>query len=75
MPEPEVIAEGWVNVAEGAEISGYNRGYVNKLMTKMSKIPEDKREIRIRRRTHGYDIWLPDLINYVQKRGHGPKPR
>lgn len=75
MPEPEVIAQLWVNLTEGAEITGYHREHMIKLARKMWKLPEAEREIRIRKRTNGYDLWLPDLIKYSQKTGRGPRPR
>jgi hypothetical protein len=62
----------WVNVTEGAEITGYHRDYVVKLARKMWKKPEDEREIKLRKRSNGYDIWLPDLMNYIENIGRGP---
>jgi hypothetical protein len=67
--EPEEI---WVNVTEGTEITGYNRDHVLKLARDNWNMPEDQRLIRIRKRSHGYDIWLPDLMRYINRNGHGP---
>jgi hypothetical protein len=73
---PELEAqETWVNVTEAAEITGYNRGYILKLATKIWRLPEDEREIQLRKRSSGYDIWLPDLLAYIEKPFRGPQPK
>jgi hypothetical protein len=72
-PESEV-REIWVNVTEAAEITGYFRDHLRKLATRIWKQPEEKREIRLRKRSSGYEIWLPDLLDYIQKPAHGPQP-
>jgi len=75
MSDQERIAEEiWVNTAEAAEITGYNRQYVMKLAQKMSLQPEEEREIKIRRR-YVYELWLPDLIAYVESARRGPQPK
>ena len=63
----------WVNVTEAAERTGYSREYILKLAMKIWKIPEDQREIHLRKRTSGYEIWLPDLMDYIQKPFRGPQ--
>jgi hypothetical protein len=65
--------EIWVNVTEGAKITGYNRDYVIKLAMRLWKKPEEARDIKVRKRTFGYELWLPDLIAYVQRPGRGPQ--
>jgi hypothetical protein len=71
--QPTVIEEIWVSTGEGAEITGYHRDHVQKLARDNWKLPEDERLIRgIRKRKWGYDIWLPDLMSYIEKHGHGP---
>jgi hypothetical protein len=65
--------EIWVNTTEGSEITGYHRVYLQKLAHKNWKKPEEERLIRVRLRSNRYDIWLPDLINYIQEHGHGPQ--
>jgi hypothetical protein len=65
----EKIEAIWVNVTEGAQITGYNRGYVVQLAKRLWDQPEDSREIRVRKRTSGYELWLPDLVTYMKKRG------
>jgi hypothetical protein len=64
--------EIWVNVTEGAEITGYHRDYLKKLMLKIWNQPENEREMRLRKRSNGYEIWLPDLVAYIGKIGRGP---
>ena len=66
------VEEIWVNSAEGAEITGYSRQYMTRLATIMNKKPEAEREIKLKRRTYGYEMWLPDLIDYIENVGHGP---
>jgi hypothetical protein len=62
----------WDNVTEGAQITGYSREYMVKLAKKIFDRPEHEREVRIRKRTNGYDLWLPDLVAYMQQSDHGP---
>lgn len=65
--------EMWVNVTQAAQATGYNREYILKLVTKTWKLAEEEREIRLRKRTSGYDIWLPDLLTYIEKPARGPQ--
>lgn len=68
-------SETWVNLTEATEISGYNREYVKKLVGKIWKKPEDEREIKIRKRSNGYEVWLPDFVTYTNDLGRGPRQR
>jgi hypothetical protein len=71
---PELEAqEIWVNVTEAAEITNYNRDHMRKLATKLWKLPEEQRPVQLRKRSSGYDIWLPDLLVYLREFGHGPQ--
>jgi predicted metallopeptidase len=69
--------EIWVNATEGAEITGYNPGHLRRIVRENWNLPDEQRLFKIRKRSGGYDIWLPDLINYINQHGHGPyqKPR
>ena len=69
----KAIEQIWVNVTEGAELTGYNRNYVVKLAKKIWDKPEQERLIKLRRRSNGYELWLPDLINYMTEHGYGPQ--
>jgi hypothetical protein len=71
---PAVNSDGeiWVNVREGAATTGYNRKYVSKLAMRMQEKPEDEREIKVRKRSFGYELWLPDLLAYQKKKSYGP---
>jgi hypothetical protein len=62
----------WVSTTEGAEITGYNRGYINKLARDSWRVEENQRLIRVRRKAGRYDIWLPDLMKYMSEYGYGP---
>jgi hypothetical protein len=65
--------EIWVNVTEAAEITGYNRQYIKKLISKLWLIEESQRGVRIKKRSSGFDIWLPDLLVYLAAQGRrGP---
>ncbi|HEX2620337.1 MAG TPA: hypothetical protein VHL11_09325 [Phototrophicaceae bacterium] len=68
----DLNAQEWVNVTEGAEITGYHPDYVRKLARDNSRLPEEERVIKVRQRSHGYQIWLPDLRNYIESIGNGP---
>lgn len=62
----------WVLTSEAAEITGYNTEHVRKLARDNWNLPEDERVIRVRSRGNRYDIWLPDLLKYIEERGYGP---
>ncbi len=63
----------WVTTREGAEVTGYNSQYLEKLANKNSRLPEDERLIKIRKRSGlFYELWLPDLLTYIEEIGYGP---
>jgi hypothetical protein len=63
-----LVEEIWVNVEEGAQRTGYNIDHVRRLARENLRLPEDERLMRVRKETRAYEIWLPDLINYVERR-------
>jgi hypothetical protein len=65
--QASVIEEIWVSVAEGAEKTGFHPDHVRRLARENSRLPEDQRFIRFRKDSHGYAIWLPDLMSYVKR--------
>jgi hypothetical protein len=65
----------WVNVAEGAAITGYHPDYVRKLARDNWRLPEEERLIKTLKRSSGYDMWLPDLISYLIEPKRGPHPK
>ena len=67
-PEQEI----WVMTTEGSEITGYNRRYLEQLAKKNSKLPENERSIKVRMRSHRHELWLPDLLRYIDEIGYGP---
>jgi hypothetical protein len=73
-PEDLTTEETWVNVTEAAELTGYYHGHIRKLARENWNLPADERFLRIRRRSNRYDIWLPDLMQYMQGDRNGPKP-
>ena len=68
--EPQEI---WVDLREAAEITGYNSGSVKKIAQRMERQPEDQRQVKIRKRTSRWELWLPDLIAYLDGPRHGPQ--
>ncbi|HEX2622195.1 MAG TPA: hypothetical protein VHL11_18685 [Phototrophicaceae bacterium] len=70
---PSPTLEKWVNVTEAAEMLGYHRDHVRKLVTRLWKMPEDEREVKLIRRSSGFEIWMPDLVEYFKNSAaHGP---
>jgi hypothetical protein len=68
-----VVEETWVNTTEGAELTGYHPDHVRELARINWNKPEQERLIKVRRRSNRYDIWLPDLVAYIDAHGHGPQ--
>ena len=69
------VEEIWVNVTEAAELTGYSRDRVLRIANNNWKLPEEEREIKVERRSHGYMIWLPSLYIYLDRPGKGPQPK
>ncbi len=68
-PEHEI----WVMTREGAELTGYSSEYIEKLAHKNLRLPEDERQIKVRKRSgFFYELWLPDLLRYRDEIGYGP---
>lgn len=67
-PEQEI----WVTTTEGRELTGYNRQYVEKLANKNWRLPEAERLIKLRKRSGRFELWLPDLLRYIDEVGYGP---
>jgi hypothetical protein len=65
--------DSWVSTSEGAEITGYYQRYVEKLARDNWHRPEGERLIKVRKRKRGYDLWLPDLMRYMNESGNGPQ--
>jgi hypothetical protein len=71
--EMDKVEEIWVNTAEGSEITGYDQQYLQKLALKISRQPEEKKAIRVRTRAGRHELWLPDLLEYMQDHRHSPR--
>ena len=65
--------EIWVNTAEATEITGYNYHSIRRLIQRFANQPEEKRDVKMRRRSTGWEMWLPDLMAYVAKPRPGPQ--
>ena len=74
-PDKIVPEEIWVNTYEATEFTGYNYHSVRKVIQRIANQPEESREIKMRRRSTGWEMWLPDLITYLKKPGRGPQPK
>jgi len=70
--EREKVEEIWVNLAEAAEITGYNPGSLRKLAWTLDQEPEEQRPIKLRKRSNGWEMWLPDLMVYIERPRRGP---
>lgn len=69
-PDQEI----WVMTREGAELTGYSSEYIEQMARKNIKLPEDERLIKVRKRSgYFYELWLPDLLQYIDEIGHGPQ--
>jgi hypothetical protein len=66
------VEEIWVNTNEAAEITGYNRFSLSKIASMMAQEPEDQRAVKVRKRSNGWELWLPDLMVYVKRPRRGP---
>jgi hypothetical protein len=66
------VDEIWVNTTEAAEFTGYNYHSIRKVIQRIASQPEESREIKMRRRTTGWEMWLPDLMAYVKRPRSGP---
>jgi hypothetical protein len=73
MAEQVTHEEIWVSTGEGAEITGYHQAYLQQLSRKMWKRPEHERLIKVRNRANRYELWLPDLVKYINEYGYGPR--
>jgi hypothetical protein len=62
------VEEIWVNVEEGARRTGYHLDHVRRLARESWRLPEKERHIRVRKDGYAYAIWLPDLINHLERR-------
>jgi hypothetical protein len=67
-PDQEI----WVMTTEGAELTGYSREYLEQLSRKNWRLPEDERVIKVRMRSNRYELWMPDLLRYINEIGYGP---
>ncbi|MBZ0287917.1 MAG: hypothetical protein K8I30_09910, partial [Anaerolineae bacterium] len=64
--------EIWVDLYEAAEITGYSVVGLRKLISRVNQKPEEERELRVRKRTSRWEIWLPDLLVYAKQSNRGP---
>jgi hypothetical protein len=63
--------EIWVDLYEAAEITGYNRASIRNLIQRINQQPEEEREIKLRKRSSRWELWLPDFIGYIKVPGRG----
>ncbi len=73
--ELKKVEEIWVNTNEAAEITGYSFESIRSVVKRIANQPETEREIKLRKRAYRWELWLPDLMKYVDKPGRGPQPK
>jgi len=71
--EQEKVEEIWVDLYEAAEITGYNLHSLRRLAWETAQRPEDEREIKMRKRSSRWELWLPDLFAYIARPNRGPQ--
>ncbi len=71
--EAKLAEDIWVNTSEAAEITGYTTSGLRQLAAAMFKKPEEERMVNVRKRSSGWELWLPDLIYYVEQPRKGPQ--
>jgi hypothetical protein len=69
----ETAEQIWVTTKEGAEMTGYSQEYLERLANKNWRQPETERLIQVRNRSGRYELWLPDLLQYMAEHGTGPQ--
>ena len=67
--------EIWVDLFEAAELTGYSIDALRKVVARINQKPEEEREIKMRKRTSRWELWLPDIIAYVDHPNRGPNRR
>ena len=65
--------EIWVDLYEGAEITGYSVVGLRKVVRRMIELPEAEREVKVRKRTGRWELWLPNLLAYVNQPNRGSR--
>ena len=73
--EVKVAEEIWVNLSEATEITGYNYNSLRKVIWQMAQEPEEQRSIKIKKRSNAWELWLPDLMNFMQEPRRGPQAK
>ena len=73
--EVKQVEETWVNLSEAAEITGYSYDSLRRVIWQMGQEPETERAIKLRKRSNGWELWLPDLMKFMQEPRRGPQPK
>jgi hypothetical protein len=68
----EKVEAIWVDLYEAAERTGYSIDGIRKVANRIGRLPEDQREIKMRKRTSRWEMWLPDLMAFVDQPNRGP---
>jgi hypothetical protein len=69
LDSPEI----WVDLYEGAEITGYSVVGLRKIAHRMMQLPEEERQVKVRKRTSRWELWLPNLLAYVNQPNRGSR--
>lgn len=74
--EREKVEEMWVTVSQAAKLTGYSRDRMQRIAQVNWNLPEEEREITVRKDSFGYYlVLLPSIIQYALKPGKGPQPK
>jgi hypothetical protein len=68
-------SEIWVDVFEASEMTGYSVDALRKVIARVKNLPEEEREITLRKRTNRWELWLPDILSYMSHPNRGPNRR
>lgn len=74
-PEQEKVEEIWLNLAEAAALTGYNIYSLRKAIWRIAQDAEEERPVKLRKRSNGWEVWLPDLIEFLKEPRRGPQPK
>ena len=67
--------EIWVNLSEATEITGYSYDSLRKVIWQMAQEPEEERPIKLKKRSNAWELWLPDLMKFMQEPRRGPQAK
>lgn len=64
--------EIWVVLYEAVELTGYSIDGIRRIANRIGKLPAEERPIKMRKRSSRWELWLPDLLVYMNEQNRGP---